>query len=576
MKNIKKINSSTKVKEGYILKSMQIVSSVLFLLAGLGVTLFGMHTMSVSLESATGNKLAKLFNKISNKRVPALLIGAGVTAIIQSSGATTIMVVGFVNAGIMTLFQATAIIMGANIGTTVTAQIAALSAFNITPFLVLFTFIGTILMLFKNTTAKNVGVIFVGLGLIFIGLDTMSSAMKIFRENEAIIKLFSDSSNHFLLLFIGLVFTAALQSSSAVSTILITMSTQGLIGINSAAFAILGANIGSCISAVIASIGANENAKRATLLHITFNTIGATLFYIILSFTPLMDGLKSIFKNPATTIAMFHTIFNVSTAILLLPFIKQLCMFANKVIKTKKTVQSDPLALKLSYVDSRLLNNAAFAISQIRQEIIGMAELANNNLNTALEATLNLDLKDKELFEKREAKINYINRQLAKLLVKVNSATSNGKDKKIIGTFYHVISDIERIGDYAENIFEYAEKMQASDIIFSDDAKTDIREMVFHVEELYKYVILSFKEISLNYMDIINREEDCVDAYQENLGYKHIERLEQNKCSPENGALFLSLISNLERIADHMLNVAVTMKDYVDNPSNTNTNNENH
>ena len=542
----------------------QIISAVFFALAALAVTLYGMKMMSDSLEASTGEKLSRYFSKISNNRFAGVGFGAGVTAIIQSSGATTIMVVGFVNAGVMSLFQAAAIIMGANIGTTITAQIAAFSTFSFDAYLAFIAFIGLILTFFKKKKFKIIGIILMGLGFIFIGLHIMASELGKLSQIKTFQVAIQNIKNPIGLALIGLLLTVALQSSSALSAILISMAGAQLISINQAAYAIIGANIGSCISAVVASFGASTNAKRATFVHITFNFIGAVIFLPITIYTPLMPALEKAFPGHlSTAIAMFHTIFNVSTTLLLTPFIKQLCNFSKFVIKDKpEDKQKQKYELRFSFIDKRLINTPTFAIDTVRKEIMGMYELAYQNLQFAMKAINENTLEDIKEFQQIENKINYLNKELGKVFVQLNSADQLKHFKKMIGTFYHVINDIERIGDYSENIMECVEKMKKENTHFSQTAIGNIAQLNQLLNELYSLTYKAFKNKSLLELQEIINVEDEVDDTVAKYSDEHIARLNINECSPENGAMFISIMTMVERIADHMQNIGLTIKDY--------------
>lgn len=546
------------------MKINEIIGSIFFALAGLAITLYGMKMMSDSLEASTGEKLSRYFSKISNNRFAGVGFGAGVTAVIQSSGATTIMVVGFVNAGVMSLFQAASIIMGANIGTTITAQIAAFSTFNANAYLGFISFIGLILTFFKKKKIKIIGLILMGLGFIFVGLDIMSTKLGALSKIEKFQTAIKNIKNPIGLMFIGLLLTAALQSSSALSAILISMAGAGLISINQAAYAIIGANIGSCSSAVMASFGASTNAKRATLIHIMFNIVGAAIFLPITIWTPLMPSLENMFPGHlSTAIAMFHTIFNISTTLLLTPFIKILCKFSTYIIKDKaKDLQRQKYELKFSFIDKRLISTPTFAIDNVRKEIINMYELAYKNLKISINAIENNTLEELEEFQQIEKKINFLNKELGKVFVQLNSADQLKNLKKMIGTLYHVINDIERIGDYAENIMESVEKMQKDNVNFSKIAIGNIMRLSDLLDELYTLTYQAFEKESIQQLPRIMAIEDEIDDSVVRYSDEHIVRLNKNECSPENGTMFISIMTMIERIADHMQNIGMTLKDY--------------
>lgn len=547
---------------------MDIITSILFLLAGLGVFLFGLKAMGDNLETVAGSKMRKIFDKISGNRITGMLTGAGVTAVIQSSSATTVMVVGFVNAGVMTLTQAVPIIMGANIGTTITAQIVALESLNITAWLAAMTVVGSFMMLSKKDILKKVGAILAGLGMIFVGLDLMSTSMKTFQEVDSFKNFFSTTTNPFLLMAMGLAFTALIQSSSATSGILIVMASNNLIPLRMAMFVLLGVNIGTCITAVLASIGGTPNAKRAAVIHLLFNFAGAMIFLPIVYWVPLDTWLSGIFSGESTQIAMFHTIFNVTTTLLLIPFVRLLVFLSQKIIPEKKAVAGENayVSNKLKYIDERLLSTPVIAINQAQKEIMLMTEIAGKNLDLAVKSIIAGKRIDNNLFVERENHLNFLNRELSSFLVKISATEVSFKDELLIASFYHVVSDTERIGDYAENIMEYSDELNKLGVTFSQFAIEEINDMYSKVSTVFENAIRAFETKDLELLSTVKKYEDMVDQCKETLGVEHIKRLNANLCTPAAGAVYLSLISNLERIADHMENIAISIKDYTAKP----------
>lgn len=546
------------------MNNKDIIVAVLTVLSGLGVFLYGLKVMSDSLETAAGNKLSGVLSKISGNRFTGVAIGAGATAIIQSSSATTVMVVGLVNAGIMTLFQATSIIMGANIGTTITAQIAALQYLPISPIIASFSFFGVFMAMFKNSKLKKIGIVLVGLGMIFVGLSLMSSSMKIFRKAPFFTNMLANAKNPILLLFIGLVITVIIQSSSATSVIIISMISADLMNVKQASFAILGVNIGTCITAILASIGSNTNAKRASFIHVLFNILGSLIFLPILAFTPIMANLDARFSEHTTTVAMFHLIFNICTTFILLPFVTPIVKLSKLFIKEKQiTKEREKYELKFNHIDKLLIETPTIASNLTRKEIREMADLAMENLELSLELITDTSKRDLEdNFPAREKKINYLNLEIAKFIVELNNRDIPYEDRVILSTYYHVISDIERVGDYAENILEYSQTLVEQKRQFSQDAIKDLKDMFSHVELLFEDAMFCFDNKTTIKMTAINRQEDIVDSYYNRLYKKHVEKLHEKTCSPENSAMFLNVISHLERIADHIRNIAISIKDY--------------
>ncbi len=534
----------------------------MLLFAGSGVFMAGMKFMSDGLEASAGKGIRKLFGKISDNRLAGIGIGAGVTAIIQSSAATTVMVIGFVNAGIMTLFQATAIIMGANIGTTVTGLLVSLSSLNVGVVVSGFALVGILMSMFsKNKTVKNVGGVICGLGLIFVGLDLMSGSLE---GNEqirgAFANLFSSISFPLLLIFFGALFTALIQSSSAATGLIITLVSQGVLSVDGGLYIVLGTNIGTCITAIIASIGTSTNAKRAALIHLTFNLIGTVIFSLLLVFlNKYFVRLLSVMapNAPAMQIAYFHIFFNMITTLLLMPFIKQLTWFATKVIRDK---ENDEEVLKLYYIDDRILHTPPIAVAQVLKEVLNMAEMARQNLDRSFNALTTGNVAEKDKILREEQKINFINRGVARYLVKMASLSLPTTDEKLVGSLHHVISDIERIGDYAENFLEDAEQMKDGGVEFTEAAIGELKEMYGKVTEMYRRAIKIFEYRDLSGLSSVDDIENQIDEMKILFEHTHIERLNAGACTVESGSHFYAVISALERIADHLTNVAYSIR----------------
>ena len=538
---------------------MTVFLCILALLAGSGVFMAGMNMLSSNLEKIAGNKMKSLLGKISNNRFAGVGIGASVTAIIQSSAATTVMAIGFVNAGVMTLMQATAIIMGANIGTTVTGLLVSLSSFDISLYFSVFTFIGIMMMFIKNDKVKIIGGILAGLGLLFVGLDLMSNAFNDPAIKEFFIKIFTSINFPLLLILCGIVFTALLQSSSAATGLVIVMVGNGAIDVSSALFIILGSNIGTCVTAIIASIGTTTNAKRTAFIHLAFNVIGTIIFTIFIwIFTPyIVSFLDAIFPNNGEMqIALFHIIFNVTTTLLLLPFIKWLVKLAELVIREKKK-ESAP-AFTLKYVDDRLLTTPPIALMQVKKEVEYMASLANENLERSFDVIF---LKDKTKIDKVyevEEHINFMNNALTKYLIKLSSLV-NSDEEKIIGSYFHVLNDIERIGDHAENFLEVGIKLIENNLSFSKEGEEEVKTMYSKVLAMYDLAIEGFDDVKKNHLKELDKYEQQLDDMKDDLSSSHFDRLADGKCSIEMGDMFYSIISGLERVGDHLVNVGYSI-----------------
>ena len=538
---------------------MTVFLCILALLAGSGVFMAGMNMLSSNLEKIAGNKMKSLLGKISNNRFAGVGIGASVTAIIQSSAATTVMAIGFVNAGVMTLMQATGIIMGANIGTTVTGLLVSLSSFDISLYFSVFTFIGIMMMFIKNDKVKIIGGILAGLGLLFVGLDLMSNAFNDPAIKEFFIKIFTSINFPLLLILCGIVFTALLQSSSAATGLVIVMVGNGAIDVSSALFIILGSNIGTCVTAIIASIGTTTNAKRTAFIHLAFNVIGTIIFTIFIwIFTPyIVSFLDAIFPNNGEMqIALFHIIFNVTTTLLLLPFIKWLVRLAELVIREKKK-ESAP-AFTLKYVDDRLLTTPPIALMQVKKEVEYMASLANENLERSFDVIF---LKDKTKIDKVyevEEHINFMNNALTKYLIKLSSLV-NSDEEKIIGSYFHVLNDIERIGDHAENFLEVGIKLIENNLSFSKEGEEEVKTMYSKVLAMYDLAIEGFDDVKKNHLKELDKYEQQLDDMKDDLSSSHFDRLADGKCSIEMGDMFYSIISGLERVGDHLVNVGYSI-----------------
>lgn len=577
---------------------MNTLSSILLLLGGLGAFLVGLKMMGDNLQNLAGNRLKPLFNKVSNNRFMGIATGAGVTAIIQSSSATTVMVVGFVNAGIMTLKQATGIIMGANIGTTITAHITALQSLPITPFLTAMACVGAFMAMSSKDKIAKTGLLIGGIGIIFVGMKFMSSAMETVSENPKIEAMLTSVSNPFLLMFIGLAITALIQSSSATTSILITLSSVGLMTLRNAIFMTLGINIGTCVTAMLASIGANTNAKRASVIHLLFNIFGCLIFTILIFVLPLISPklafdywLPKAFTQVGTQIAMFHTLFNVVATIILVPFTSGLTKLSTLIVRDGKNTEQAPQDKKFLYIDERLLKTPSIALLMLRKEVVAMSKLAKENFDLALTTLTTLKFDKEEEFNEREKHIDFLNKNLTKYAVKISAKDIAYIEEKEIASFYHVISDIERVGDYAENIIEYAHELVDNNTNFSAQAIDELKDMQSAINQLYENVMLGFEHKSMAFKDIVDEYENMVDNFEETLSKNHIIRLHDNTCSAESGGVFLSTISNMERIADHMRNIFNSMSTYVspalktkvnikdneqniDNDDNTQNNNE--
>ena len=559
---------------------VQIATAVLSLIAGIGVFLIACTMMSSNLESVSSNKLKKLFAKTSKSKLMGVGIGTVATAAIQSSGATSVMAIGFVNAGIMTLMQAATVIYGANIGTTITGQITALGMFEntISTGVIFATFagIGAFIMAFaKKDVVKKIGGILAGFGMLFVGLDMMSASMKAFAELESVKNFLALIKNPILLVLIGAVFTAIIQSSSVMTSVAITMVFTGLISLDQGIYLTMGSNIGSCAVAIIAGITSGANAKRTALIHLLFNVTGVIIFMLVammmreisksvnpsrvITFGYLFEKM---FPNaPQTQLAMFHTFFNVITVALVLPLTNLMVKLVTKIIPDKKATSQDSEE-KLYYIDEHLISTPPIAVLQTKNEIVNMAEIALHNYRIACDIVCTLDYSSVDQFRKNENELNFLNKEISRFVVKLSKCEMNDADHNYLATTFHTVSDIERIGDYAENIVEYADKLRDIDQKFSDKAVGEIRNLQEHIEDLFQKTMKAYVNADLDSLNDANAIEEKVDDITDEMCENHITRLRNGECTPDVGAQYLSLASDSERIADHFINIAKCIKQW--------------
>ena len=548
-----------------------IITSVLTLLAGIGVFLIACQMMSSNLEAASSERLKKLFSKASDNKLLGVGIGALGTAAIQSSGATTVMTIGFVNAGIISLTQAATIIYGANIGTTVTAQIVALGMFggnSVSTSVIFSAFagLGAFLSIFaKKNSAKTLGGILAGFGLLFVGLELMSGSMETFAALDGVKTFLAGIGNPILLVLIGAVFTAIIQSSSVMTSIALAMVVTGLIDINQGIYLTMGSNIGSCVVAVIAGMTSGTNAKRTALIHLLFNCSGVVIFMLAAGGLGWFDvSYGNLFERlfpgaPQVQLAMFHTFFNTVTVAIMLPLTGSLVQLVQRMIP-ERTVAPDT-EFSLSYVDENMLRTPPVAVSQVKREILRMAGIALENVDRSLEMATQLDFSALKLFDRDERQLNFINRELIGFVVRLSSRSGLGeKDRTYLSGTYRNIRDVERIGDYAENIVEYATALADSGQQFSDDAKYEISQLKALLHQLYEFAMDAYQNESLDSLDRANVIEEEIDDYTKRMEEGHISRMEKGICTPTVGAQYLELSSNAERMADHMINIAKSIR----------------
>lgn len=543
---------------------MPLIQSLIWLLAGVGVFIVGMNFLSEALEKSAGNGMKRLLEKISNNRFSGVGIGAGVTAIIQSSSATSVMVIGLVNAGVMTLMQATPIIMGANIGTTITGVLVALKNDFFDMAMYLLAFAGVMMGFAKKEKVKLAGSLCCGLGLIFVGLEVMSSEQAFGNPlvEEMFISIFEKVNFPLLLILIGIIFTALIQSSSAATGVVITMVGTGVLPLDLALFIILGANIGTCVTALLAAMGANANSKRVALIHFTFNLIGTVVFAAIIWIfkDQVVDILTSAF--PATDkmslqmrVSLFHVIFNVTTTVLLLPFVKHLVKYSCKIIKDK-TDSAQSFSFK--FVDDRLLSTPPVALMQVKKEIDYMVSLVEENIKLSFISMDNCTGEHGEKIAKNEAIIDFTNSELTKYLIKL-SANVEASDEKQIGSYFHVLNDLERIGDHAENFYEIGVEMSNKNISFSDLAQADINNMRGAVIMMFDISKDAFENSHKERLASLTELEQNVDNMKKDLIANHFNRLAEGNCSIDVSPYYSSVVVGLERVADHLVNVGYSI-----------------
>lgn len=539
------------------------LEAIIYLLAGLGVLLVGFKLLSDNIEKLANSGLKKMFNRTSGNRFVGVGIGAAATALIQSSSATTVMVVGFVNAGIMTLFQATAMIMGANIGTTITAQIAALGSLDISLYAMLLAVIGIFMqMLCKKDKFKTIGLALAGLGIVFIALDIMGSAMKIFAGEGSIIpEVLASVNNPIILLLLGIAFTALIQSSSAMTTILISMVAAGMtIGRdgNSILYVVLGTNIGTCITALLSSIGATPNAKRASLIHLMFNLFGSLIFFVVLLLWPsFMDvTFKTWFADaPATQIAMFHTLFNVSSTLVFLPFINGFVKISQLVIRDKKKETIT------SFIDDRFLKTPAVALSQAGKETIRLGKLSMDTLALSIDAFMNKNIDADEQIQANIKDLEELNQALLSYFVKVSSSDLSDEDEAIVSKLHSILNDFYREVEIADNMMKYTKSVINQNLKFSDNVYAQIKTLQEKLNAQYDNIVKLYNDNNRALIYVIDDLEEEIDTMRSTMIKQHIVRLENNECSPASSGVFINLVSNLERAGDHLSYIAHTLVD---------------
>ena len=536
------------------------VSILLGLLGGLALFLYGMQMMSSGLEAAAGNRMKRILEKLTSNRILGVLVGAGITAVIQSSSATTVMVVGFVNSGMMTLRQAVWIIMGANIGTTITGQLIALDVGLLAP---LFALVGVAMIVsLKKPQLHHYGSILAGLGVLFIGMDMMGASMEPLAEWPAFVNLLSSFSNPLLGIAAGALFTAIIQSSSASVGILQALAISGVIGLDSAVYVLFGQNIGTCITAVLASVGTSRNAKRTTIIHLMFNIFGTILFTILCMTTPLTGLIQSLTPGqPDSQIANMHTLFNIVTTIILLPAGGLLVKIAMRILPEKKEAEAEGMHLQYLVPNPNMTKQehpigfSAMYITQLSQELNRMLHMAGQNVETAFQAVLDRDPKRLEGAEDTEEYIDYLNKEISQYISNVIVNETNEEDSTAVSAYFRISGNIERIGDHAVNICEYTQIMKEKDIRFSEEARRELQTM----KSVCMEVISLLEQESIQkeeWLGRVSELEQSIDDLTEEYREKQLERMKSGACSDEACIIFSELLTDFERIGDHALNIA--------------------
>ena len=534
------------------------VSILLSMAGGLGLFLFGMHTMSEAIEKAAGARLRSILEFFTTNRFTGMLVGVVFTAIIQSSSACTVMVVSFVNSGLMNLYQAAGVIFGANIGTTVTSQLVS---FNLSEYAPIFLLVGALCVMFgKNQKLVKIAEVILGFGVLFTGLSSMSSAMSGLRDVPAVVDMLKSLESPILAILVGTVLTGIIQSSSVTVSIVLLMCNQGLLELPICLFIILGCNIGACASALLASLAGKKDAKRAAMIHFLFNVIGTVIVYIIfrLGMSQVISLLHMVSgNNPGRCVANAHTIVKIFQVIILLPFSSGIVKLTYLIIPGEDKTVNYRENYQLKYIGDKVVFNPATAVINVLKEVERMANLADENLNRAMNALITLDHEDIEEVYEVEKNINFLNKSITDYLVTINQTTLPIEDLKSLGALFHVVNDIERIGDHAENVADAAKRREEMNVSSSKDATKELGEMLNMVNTIVQFSISTLHNISDEHVEDIIRLEDAVDEKERELQQAHVDRLTRNECTPEAGMLYSDIVSGLERVADHATNIVL-------------------
>ena len=533
------------------------ISIILSMAGGLGLFLYGMRIMSDSIEKVAGAKLRGILERLTTNRFMAILVGVFFTAVVQSSSACTVMVVSFVNSGLMTLTQAAGVILGANVGTTVTALLVSFKLEKAAPVILL---AGVLILMFvKKQKISRWGEAIIGFGVLFMGLSSMSGAMSGMKDSPEILHMFASLQSPLMAVLLGTVLTAVIQSSSVTVSILVLLANQGMMGIDICMFTILGCNIGSCATAMIASLSGKKDAKRAAAIHLIFNVIGTVIVFLVLlatvdTFAAALMAFTG--NNPGRVVAYAHISIKIFQVVLLMPFIRQIVKLTYVLVPgdDKKIGYRDSYQLK--YIGEKVVLNPATAVVEVIKELDRMGSLANENLNRAMNALITLDQDEINDVYEVEKNIDFLSHAITNYLVKINQTTLPIEDLKSIGALFHVVNDIERIGDHAENIVDAAVQREKTGVGFSKAAQRELGEMIDMVNTVLRFSFEMFVKSTEEHVEDIRNLEEAIDEKEKELQQRHIERLSNNECTPEAGAMFSDIVSGLERVADHATNIA--------------------
>ena len=533
---------------------------------GLGLFLFGMELMSDSIEKVAGAKLRRILEIFTTNRFMGMIVGIVFTGIIQSSSACTVMVVSFVNSGLMNLYQAAGVILGANIGTTITSQLVSFNLSKIAPLILL---VGVVVMMFtKKEKVRKVAEVVVGFGILFVGLSTMSQAMANMKNEPQVVNLLMSLKNPFLATLMGFALTAIIQSSSVTVSIVLLLANQDLLPLPITLYIILGCNIGACATAMLASMTGKKDAKRAALIHLLFNIIGTVIIYIALFVAgdQIVELIKSISADNGRFVANAHTLIKIAQVIMLFPFTGWLVKMTYLIVPGEDQKVGYRESYQLKYIGDKVVFNPATAVVEVVKELERMASLAEENLNRAMNALITLDEEDIEEVYEVEKNINFLNHAITDYLVKINQTTLPIEDLNSLGALFHVVNDIERIGDHAENVADAARQRKEEGVSISKEAQKELGDMLEMVNKIIRYAVEMFAKSDETHMQEIITLEDQVDEKERELQKKHVERLTKGECSPEAGMIFSDIVSGLERVADHATNIAfaITTEDEMD------------